>query len=116
MGKDNLTIVAELMAKKYSHVQIKEETGLGLSTIARLTRRGRDLGVIPPRQPANARSKINTVIKSRDLTRGSIQDILEAIPQEALDWFMDNVPKEVTLAEFAASIIVDAYHDEKGDN
>ena len=116
MEKDKLTIVAELLAKKYSHAQITEETGIGPSTIARLTRRGRDLGIIPPKHTVSDWSKVNTAVKARGLTRGSIQHMLEALPQEARDWFMDTTPKDTTLAEFAASIIVDAYHEEKGDN
>ena len=116
MGKDNLTIVAELLAKKYSHAQITAETGIGPSTIARLTRRGRDLGIIPPKHTVSDWSKVNTAVKARGLARGSIQHMLEALPQEARNWFMDNVPEGVTIAEYAASIIVDAYHEEKGDN
>lgn len=112
MEKDALTIVAELLAKDYSHAQITEETGIGPSMIARLTRRGRDLGIIPPRQPVGIRSKVNTSVKARALTRGSIQAILETLPEDARIWFMDNVPKGATIAEFAASIIVDAYYED----
>ena len=115
MEQDNLTIVAYLLAKGHSYLEITEQTGIGPSAISRLVRRGRDLGIIAPKQPAGARSKVNNEIKSRGITRGSIQHMLELLPKETQNWVLDNVPSGATIAEFTASIIIDAYHEEVGD-
>lgn len=114
MAGDTLAIVAELLAKNYQRAQISEETGLSPTAIARLVRKGRELGVIPPRQPASTRSKIKTILKAHDVQLGSIQNMIEALPEEIRFWLLNSMPEDVTLAEFTASIIVDAYHDEKG--
>ena len=115
MEKDNMTIVAELLSKGHSYLEITEQTGIGPSAISRLVRRGRDLGIIAPKQPAGARSKVNNEIKSRGIARGSIQHMLELLPKETRDWVLDNVPNGATIADFTASFIIDAYHEEVGD-
>ena len=115
MTNKDVEQVAEMMTQGLSYLEMQEKTGWNQSRISRLIRHGRGAGLIPPRKPSTSRAKIHATLKTLNVKRGSIQEIMEALPPEVRTWLLGNVPEGATIADFAASVIVDAYHEEVGD-
>jgi len=115
MTNKDVEQVAELLEQRLSYFEIKERTGFSTTRISRLIRFGRGAGLIPPRKPSTSRAKMSATLGALNIKRGSIQEIMEALPPEVRTWLLGNVPEGATIADFAASVIVDAYYEEVGD-
>lgn len=47
---------------------------------------------------------------------GSMSQVVDCLSIEQAEWLFNNTPKGATVAEFVASIIVDAYEEEQDGN
>jgi len=111
----HLDKVAELYAKGLTQEQLEKELNLSRSSITKLISRGRDVGIIPRREPVTPQAKINNQLIKYNVARGTVSQMLLQMPEDARVWVMESVPRGATIAEFTASILLDAYHDEHSE-
>ena len=83
-------------------------------TITKSIQRARDLGRLPPREPVTPQAKLNNELKKFEANRGTVSQMMLLMPEPARAWVMSNVPENATIADFAASVLLDAYYDEMG--
>lgn len=91
---------------------ITKALNISKHVISRKVREARAAGFLPPRKVGSSRSKTSDLLKSYNLTRGSVQDVLSTVEPEVKIWLLKNTPSGSTIAEFLVAIVIDAYHDD----
>lgn len=112
--EERLDRLVELYNQGVIQKEIGNELGISLAAVSRLLVRARDVGRLPPREPTKPQAVVNGELKKYSANRGTISRMLLLMPPEARAWAMTNTPENATIADFAASVLLDAYYDEMG--
>jgi transposase len=82
--------------------------GVARSQIARYKERARELGLMPKVRPG-------TTEQLRAIKTGDVRKRVEALDHDVQQWILDNIPKGVTLVEFAFACLVDQCFEDLGE-
>jgi len=92
---------------------ISKTLNISKHVISRKVREARAAGFLPQRKVGSSRSKTSDLLKSYNLTRGSVQDVLSTVEPEVKIWLLKSTPAGSTIAEFLSAIVIDAYYDDQ---
>lgn len=104
--QSRIVAVAELCNLGLTLAQTAERLNLSPQTVANVRTLARKRGVLPKKRQATA-----TILSGVQL--GNMKLAARAMPPDVADWVARQIPDGITLAEFAISCVVDAYHDEQ---
>ena len=105
--------IVEMKKAGMKQVTIAARLGLDPATVSNHVRSAREIGILEPRAPKEMKSHFDNLIYSSGIRRGRIQDIFVRVPDEITNWLIDETIKGTSVADTLASIVIDAYHDEK---
>ena len=105
--------IAEMARQGKKLREIAEAVGLHESTVSRKL-----AGLPDPVQRGNGRSPrlVGLAVMKKYVTPwGAMTDIAARLTDDQLVWLMNQVPEGATVADVLTALVVDAYHEEKGD-
>lgn len=105
--EERLTQIKPLYEQGLSYTKIGEQIGMSSSGMSGLMRRALESGDLKCRRaPSLRHSKVKV---------GSLTAALEGQSAEFKDWLITETRGNITVAELAVSIMLDAFYDEKGE-
>lgn len=107
--------VADLRIENISHMEISNRLGISVSAVAREIAKAREQGLLDPRKKGSIRNKVNNDIREHNISRGSVQKVMERLTPEVRAWVIDNTPQGGEISTLLAAIATDAYHEEMGE-
>jgi transcriptional regulator with XRE-family HTH domain len=107
--RTRIEAVVELCNLGLTLEQSAERLGVSQQTVANLRSLARKRGVLPKKRQVTA-----TILQGVPL--GQMKSAARSLPPEVADWVARQMPEGVSLAEFAISCVIDAYHDEQEHN
>lgn len=96
--------VLDLTIAGHSRYAISLIVKMPMNQVSRDRRTLKDLGYLKdsPKDP----------IKLHNIPTGSLSKVIGKTSHDVKSWIVQNIPKDVTVAEFAMSCLLDQYHEE----
>jgi len=104
--------VAKLRAQGMNNIQIGETLDRNRNWVGTRITKARELGLLPPKPIMNRHDQVTLFLKENESERGSIKKVLSGLSEDELLWLLDQLPRDMSLAELLTAFVRDAYADE----
>ena len=104
--------VAKLRAQGMNNIQIGETLDRNRNWVGTRITKARELGLLPPKPIMNRHDQVTLFLKENESDRGSIKKVLSGLSEDELLWLLDQLPRDMSLAELLTAFVRDAYADE----
>ena len=104
--------VAKLRAQGMNNIQIGETLDRNRNWVSTRITKARELGLLPPKPIMNRHDQVTLFLKENESDRGSIKKVLSGLSEDELLWLLDQLPRDMSLAELLTAFVRDAYADE----
>lgn len=107
-------MVCDMWNSGMAYQEISGATGLPMNKIYAAIHRGKTAGIkLRPKSLATMKARKLSGFYDRQL--GTIYQAVEALPEPVAIWLMETMPIGMTVAEYIAAFVVDAYNEETGE-
>jgi hypothetical protein len=106
-------MVCDMWNSGMAYQEIAGATNLPMHKVYAAIHRGKKAGVkLRPKSLATMKARKLSGFYDRQL--GTIYQAVEALPEGVAIWLMETMPDGMTVAEYLAVFVVDAYNEETG--
>lgn len=107
-------MVCDMWNSGMAYQEISGATNLPMHKIYAAIHRGKKSGIkLRPKSLATMKARKLSGFYDRQL--GTIYQAVEALPEPVAIWLMETMPIGMTVAEYIAAFVVDAYNEETGE-
>lgn len=120
MGEARWKTIARLLAEGVDREEIRLQLGISRALMSNDVFKGRQAGVVSNFERVrpkarHAAERLRRRMEKDRIRGGRMDNIYSGLPPETQDWLVAQVPTGATMAETIAAIIVDTYHEERGE-
>ena len=111
-------LICDLWNSGMSHAEIAERVGKSRRVVSQTLFRARRAGVKLRLRTSEAK-KMSSLSAQYQVRLGTVGAAIKSLPRPTLRWLLKSTPDGMTVAEYMASFVLDAYHEEevpKGGN
>jgi hypothetical protein len=108
-------LICELWNAGMSHAEIAAKIDKSVALVGQALFRSRRAGVkLRPR--VSEATRPSSLSEHYQVQIGNVGSALKNLPRPALHWLFKNTPAGMTVAEYMAAFVLDAYHEEENSN
>jgi hypothetical protein len=111
-------LVVEMVQAGKAHDDVAKRFGVPVRKAKVWIQKARRDGLLPRREPAGMAGRHyadNMYRRHKGPRLGSFENLLGPLDRPLLDWLIDETPKGATIADTVRAIVIDAYHEHKGE-
>lgn len=104
--------ICDLWNSGMSHAEIAERIGKSRRVVSQTLFRARKAGAKLRLRTSEAK-KMSSLSAHYQVRLGTVGAAIKRLPRPTLRWLLKNTPDGMTVAEYMASFVLDAYHEEE---
>lgn len=108
-------LICDLWNTGMSHAEISATVGKSVQTVGQALFRARKAGAKLRLRTSEAK-KISSLSEHYQVQIGNVGSAIKNLPRPTLHWLFKNTPEGMTVAEYMAAFVLDAYHEEENND
>ena len=108
-------LICDLWETGMNYAEIAAKIGKSKQVVSQAVFRARQAGA-KLRPMISKAETTNGLINTYQVQFGNVGPAIKNLPRPALHWLLKNTPSGMTVAEYMAAFVLDAYHEEENND